>query len=164
MITEDYVSFEVAKLLKEKGFDEDTTYVWYEHLPKENAVRKEEIGKPKMDYFYLNKDCERNMKYHNSLGLIPYINGEIYSAPTHQMAMKWLREVHNIFIQINRDNQYYEGTPVTPITEHDKKRGHSSEYYAVVLDAKSNGNSFEHFDRYEEAVEVALKYSLENLI
>ena len=28
MITEDYVSFETAKLLKEKGFDEPCTYLW----------------------------------------------------------------------------------------------------------------------------------------
>ena len=123
MITEDYVSFETAKLLKEKGFD----YNGFDYIDFEGEVIRQD-------------------------------------RPTHQMAIKWLREVHNIFIQIKRDNQYYEGTPVTPMTEHDKKRGHSSEYYAVVLDAKSNSNSFEHFDRYEEAVEAALKYSLENLI
>ena len=29
MITEDYVSFETAKLLKEKGFDEPTTGTYY---------------------------------------------------------------------------------------------------------------------------------------
>ena len=134
MITEDYVSFETAKLLKEKGFDENV-HAWYNIFDGVN-----------LDY---------------KLNEAPHLN---IPAPTHQMAIKWLREVHNIFIQIKRDNQYYEGTPVTPMTEHDKKRGHSSEYYAVVLDAKSNSNSFEHFDRYEEAVEAALKYSLENLI
>ena len=121
MITEDYCSYEVAKLLKEKGF---------------------------------------NGEIHTTFDKEGYTQPSI----THQMAIKWLREVYNIFIQVKRDNQYYEGTPVTPITEHDKKRGHSSEYYAVVLDAKSNSNSFEHFDRYEEAVEAALKYSLKNLI
>ena len=164
MITEDYVSFEVVKLLKEKGFKESTRLVWYEHLPSPNAVYNSEIGKPKRDYFYWEKDGERNSPWTNDSPVPSYINGEVYSCPSHQMAIKWLREVHNIFIQMERDNQYYEGTPVTPITEHDKKRGHSSEYYAVVLDAKSNSNSFEHFDRYEEAVEAALKYSLENLI
>jgi len=133
MIQEDYVSFELAKLLKEKGFDV---------------------------YTPTRYDYDGGFHSHGN-----YLIGDSdISAPTHQMAMKWLREVHNIFIQIKRDNQYYEGTPVTPITEHDKKRGHSSEYYAVVLDAKSNSNSFEHFDRYEEAVEAALKYVLENLI
>ena len=29
MITEDYVSFETAKLLREKGFDEPTTKSYY---------------------------------------------------------------------------------------------------------------------------------------
>ena len=28
-VLEDYVSFETAKLLKEKGFQEDTRFVWY---------------------------------------------------------------------------------------------------------------------------------------
>ena len=139
MITEDYCSYEVAKLLKEKGFDEEC----YQKYDGEGYLSFNHVG-------YIN--AEKPNEDFSAL------------APTHQMAIKWLREVHNIFIQINRDNQYYEGTPVTPITEHDKKRGHSSEYYAVVLDAKSNSNSFEHFDRYEEAVEAALKYSLENLI
>lgn len=152
MITEDYVSFEIAKLLKEKGFDEDTTYVWYEHLPKENAVRKEEMGKPKMDYFYFDKNGERNTKYHNSLGLIPYINGEIYSAPTHQMATKWLREKGwHIEISLTYDD--------------DEKAC----YYVLITNTKTFiGKDTELDDKlfyiYEEAVEAALKYSLENLI
>ena len=33
-ITEDYVSFEVAKLLKEKGFDKFNTYGWDEEAIK----------------------------------------------------------------------------------------------------------------------------------
>lgn len=69
MITEDYVSFNTAKLLKEKGFDEE---------------------------------CQQ------------YYGDYKYSCPTLQMAMKWLREVHNLFIFIstwlrNKDGaiQYY---------------------------------------------------------
>lgn len=139
MITEDYVSFEIAKLLNEKGFDEPCR-TYYQ------------------DEKFVDDVCTQYYQWNSKS---PFVH---ISAPTHQMAIKWLREVLNIFIHINRDNQYYEGTPVMPITEHDKKRGHSSEYYAVVLDAKSNSKSFEHFDRYEEAVEAALKYSLENLI
>lgn len=47
MITEDYCSYELAKLLKEKGFEESTQFVWYKHAPSQNVVCNSEIGKPK---------------------------------------------------------------------------------------------------------------------
>ena len=66
MINEDFCSYEVAKLLKEKGFDEDC-YTFYECDDKE-LYREERI---------------------------PCCNSrsDDYAAPTHQMAMKWLREI-----------------------------------------------------------------------
>ena len=70
MITEDYVSFETAKLLKKKGFNEDC-YTCY---------LIDEIQH--YDYESRNRDL---------------IEGVI-SAPTLQMTMKWLREIHNIDI------------------------------------------------------------------
>lgn len=63
MITEDYVSFETAKLLKEKGFDEATFYDY-----NERGTR----------WF------EEVLVNHNSQGGV--------ACPTLQMAMKWLRE------------------------------------------------------------------------
>ena len=77
MVTEeDYVSFETAKLLKEKGFDE-----FCSHFYKTEK--------------YLC-DC--------SYGPNPYVKNsdfiEEYTAPTLQTAMKWLRKKHNLFIQI----------------------------------------------------------------
>ena len=78
MIQEAYVSFETAKLLKEKGFDEECWY-WYEEDGYFNASND--------DYgFQSNSD-------HIS-------NDFICSAPTLQMALRWLREVHHIFIEI----------------------------------------------------------------
>lgn len=72
MIKEDYVSFETAKHLKEKGFDEKCHMCWDE----------------------VTKTMESADEYAtNSELLATYI-----SAPTLQMAMKWLREVHNLHI------------------------------------------------------------------
>ena len=75
MITEDYVSFEIAKLLKEKRFDGECRdyYSTDEHFYSED--------------FKSNWNC---------------VGGTIiiFSAPTLQMAMKWLREVHHLVIQI----------------------------------------------------------------
>lgn len=155
MITEDYVSFEVAKLLKEKGFKESTQLVWYEHLPSPNAVYNSEIGKPKRDYFYWEKDGERNSPWTNNSPVPSYINGEVYSCPTHQMAMKWLRKVHNIFITI---------------IPQEIKIGVDAICYGIyritedVYTPLHNGKVDNLVDSYEEAVETALKYSLENLI
>lgn len=71
MITEDYISFETAKLLKEKGFDE-ATRCYYSN----NGTR------------WLNDFLIQ----HNSQGGI--------ACPTLQMAMKWLREEKEIYITI----------------------------------------------------------------
>ena len=79
MIMEDYVSFETAKLLKEKGFDVEC------------------------DYFYVDGELVRarggacNWNYGETL-YTDYKNE--CSAPTLQTVMKWLREVYNIHIEV----------------------------------------------------------------
>lgn len=72
MIKEDYCSYEVAKILKEKAFNE-SCYTCY-------------IEKEIFHYDYSSTNYE-------------LIDG-IISCPTIQMAMKWLREEKNIFIVI----------------------------------------------------------------
>ena len=125
MITEDYISFETAKLLKEKGFD---VYVrsYYE---KNEYKTKEEFSK-------------NNALWNWN------ISSFRYSAPTLQMAMKWLREVHNLLILISVDNMvsgyewsiyYTDSHEITPYAE----SGYKS---------------------YEDACEAAIRYCLENLI
>ena len=73
MIAEDYVSFEIAKLLKEKGFD----------IP--------------LNYYY-NSDGRRgyatSYNWNQTTGDFPD-----YSCPTLQTAMKFLRQVHNLVIE-----------------------------------------------------------------
>jgi hypothetical protein len=73
--------------------------------------------------------------------------------PTHQMAMAWLREVHNIFIVIEPHMYDY-------INEKNSS-------YVISLwqgDNYSENITSKDYPTYEEAVEAALKYSLENLI
>jgi hypothetical protein len=67
---EDYVSFETAKLLNEKGFNEDTICVY--------------IGR------YLLIKGEGTISNATDMPIIP--------APTLQMAMKWLRIKHNLCV------------------------------------------------------------------
>lgn len=68
MITEDYVSFETAKLLKEKGFRE--------------ICNKCYGIKSKKFFSSIRSNDDDTM----------------YAAPTLQMTMKWLREVYNLEI------------------------------------------------------------------
>lgn len=123
MITEDYVSFETAKLLKEKGF------------------------KGQGEHFYEDNKITNYINYWPKI--TPKQRYEAIEAPTLQMAMKWLREVHNICISV------------------DVKIG-GGKYY-VCISSTENGLSHgvledEVWDTYEEACEVAIKYCLENLI
>lgn len=109
---EDYCSFEVAKLLKEKGFKCGATY--------SKGFVKDGDG---------------------------FVGGLVRHEDkiTHQMAMKWLRERHNLHIEVIY-NPYYK------------------EYKACMCGAIGDYNYTEFYSTYEEAVEAALKYSLENLI
>jgi len=119
MITEDYVSFETAKLLKEKGFDEKSCHMWYN-------IRKD-VG-----------------HYLSSVG----VKGHL-PAPTLQMAMKWLREVHNIKVNVFYNNSNYAIEYFEPNTQ------------TGVDESVFIGDGY---DVYEQACETAIKYCLENLI
>ena len=124
MITEDYVSFEIAKLLKEKGFNEGC------------RSRYGSAGSFSYEKYEIEASgCEM----HNAI-----------LAPTLQMAMKWLREVHHIALNIGWGE----------ILE-DK-----FQWWCIILNQK-DGSIFresEYSATYEEAVELAIKYCLEHLI
>jgi hypothetical protein len=72
-ITEDYVSFETAKLLKKKGYDEQTVRCY--NLKKEL--------------------CACQCIGDETINSTP---NYLIAAPTFQMAMKWLRKKHNLHI------------------------------------------------------------------
>ena len=130
MITEDYVSYETAKLLKEKGFSCD------------------EIS------------CIKVFKGHTYK-----IHGTVIDAdedvtiPTIQLAMKWLREVHNIYINIDIHWLYFANQNgfmyiITKILEN------GTDY----VNSNGDENDEYFYSTYEEACEAAIKYCLENLI
>ena len=140
MITEDLVSFEVAKLLKEKGFDEICRkfYKCWPTNPKLYCCDKSQM----FDY------CTNS-----SLSGFNYVGDEMnVAAPTHQMVMKWLREVYGIFIAINNDDLDFNWQCYDLIN-----RG-------STLDPKILSESYAGYKAYEEAVEAALKYCLEEMI
>ena len=83
MITEDYVSFEVAKLLKDKGFD-CPCEVWYSEYTSQ-FFRGEK---------YTIIEFDDHNRFNENYKFLCY-------APTLQMAMKWLRETFEIHCQID---------------------------------------------------------------
>lgn len=119
MITEDYVSFETAKLLKKKGFDERLCNTCYKYNGKFCNNRKSMSGVDTMIS---------------------------YQAPTLQMAMKWLREVHDIAIETEWEHLWY--AYIKPMTSNPSEQ----DYHQCES------------SKYEEACEAAIKYCLENLI
>ena len=132
MITEDYVSFETAKLLKEKRFDERCLYYYEDNTSYNNVVIK-------FSSWFDNK------KYSNSE------IGRRYTAPTLQMAMKWLREVYKIFIEIS--------------VSIDLNGNYHYSYFILNRECKYIRKGYTDFNwNYEQACEAALKYCLENII
>ena len=130
MLTEQYCSYEVAKLLKEKGF-------------------------PISEYsgIYTNKDnlCLTDVGMMSHLSKEDYIHFEDFFIPTitHQMAMAWLRTKH-IIIVVQPEYFNTDGT---------------CSYWGVDIWADDNYEKLQgDFPSYEQAVEAALKYCLENLI
>lgn len=131
MIKEDRVTFEIAKLLRDKGFSQNTFEI----------------------------DCNVCYKYNgnlcNNAKSISGVDREIsYIAPTIQMVLKWLREVHNLFVfpfpQMNT-NKFW-----TEIYQLSDNQEWENLYYESI--------DLQDYSTYEEACEAAIKFALEHLI
>ena len=123
-IIEDYVSFEIAKLLKDKGFNEPCETSYY------TSVSMGDFTKVR-----------------------PY-RDDLIAAPTHQMAMKWLREVKGIYITIGHGDYPSLKKHFFIPTIEDLEAVYGVDDEEVTQE----------FDTYEEAVEAALKYCLTKVI
>ena len=133
MIKEAYCSFEVSKLLKEKGFPQ--------LLGDDGCVNR-------IPYY-----CSNGNLWTGDIGLLRQRYFHEASAPTHQMALEWLREEKNLIITIDYDRY--------PISDENKTiigygysiqtKGNPEGYYSMCVPVCND---------YEEAVEAALKYAL----
>lgn len=141
MIAEDYVSFEVAKLLKEKGFDLPC------HATYDTAVTG---GKPKFSEYEVLNYFPYGMKNSDDKYSM------VISAPTLQMATKWLRKNFNMnpVPYATSIGWYFE---VFDLTQKDVTG--CALLYQVGIPSKEKT-----FETCEEACEAAIKYCLENLI
>lgn len=131
MIKEAYCSKEISRLLSQKGFDI-----------------------PIRTYYEDNSNNNNEVIFGDKYNWNNSPMGQI-SAPTHQMAMKWLREKHNILITIILQ-EFKVGIDalcygIYRITE---------DLYQPLY----NGKVDNLIDSYEDGIDAALKYCLENVI
>lgn len=132
MIQEDYVSFEIAKLLKKNGFEceKDSITAMYNELGKFHS-----LSTAVDEYYYDYNDFD---EYD-------------YVAPTLQMAMKWLREVYELYIEISLSC--------------DREDKNAKIFDTSIFNIHNQRyKKLSNIQGYEEACESAIKYCLENLI
>ncbi len=176
MITENYVSLETAKLLKDKGFKE-WCFKCYGVAVLHNGV---DIS--------FDEECE--LKDEGRGDEIEYVEGgrlydygcnnheedaKVWSAPTLQIALKWIQEVHNILIVADYE---YECTntswyfKVYRLGENGKPErvaitgtyyDYSGEHKQIV-GYRDYERSYKDYATREEAEEDGIKYVLENYV
>ena len=130
MVTEDYVSFGVAELLKKKKFDEVCRALY--------RIRDEQLILCNRLNVFDSYNNERIKEVGDE--------NDAILAPTLQMVMKWLRDIHNVLILVDKTSQ--------------------SEY-RWRLRNNTTGDYVEGTGRnltYEGACEDAIKFCLEEVI
>lgn len=132
IITEDYVSLETAKLLKEKGFD-CASKVWYSEYTSQFGGKK-----------YTSIEFDNHNEFNENYKFI-------CSAPTLQIAMKWLREVHKL--EVTPFHEVFQGSSWWYLIERNTSLSLITEYEEDAI-----------YGSYEQAAEAGIKYCLENLI
>ena len=140
MVEEAYVSFETAKLLKEKGFEGHSILTIYD----ENAANA-----------YIKELQEKHLPYSSD---DPKLKEFYYTKPTQQMAMRWLREEYKLAINIRIA---CKKTISYVFDIWDFEIIHLNKFVGGTIDLREQQFDFK---SYEEAAEAAIKYCLENLI
>ena len=156
MITEDYVSFEVAKLLQEKGFNEKCRLVWILDKANDsqdtNGIYKLSAESFTVGRSFVDNDDIMSVCKHN--GWSKY-SKEAFLCPTLQMVKKWLKVVHNMGI--------------FPSTYTFSNADGSEEYHpygCAIIDLKTHElltNEIFPKETEEETVEEAIKFCLKSL-
>lgn len=101
MCTEDYVTLEVARLLKEKGFKEMCHAYWWVY---KNLNRLDNY-----DYRFTKEWLEANHECYD----------EVLLAPTLYEAQKWLRKEKGLYVEVSYMTGDYYIYDILTIPQHD---------------------------------------------
>ena len=149
------VSFPIAKLLKEKGFDESTESNWWilakdhsENYNKKLPVDESKIFFTKNSYelelkTQIDENTEHNV-YH------------VLKAPTIADVVMWLYEKHGIWIVVNPHKG--ENDLGKPFMEFDP------EVWSFTNECVFHNTGLLYYNSPTEAYEAAIEYTLKNLI
>lgn len=135
MITEQYVTFETARLLKEAGFDSPTRGIYRTNRTGDHSFAEYTIKQTVDD---LSWNAGDGFQYE-------------YLAPTQSLAARWLREVHEIHLFVN---YFFEDCKWFYVIVYLKE---SDEVRAIHPDENN-------YDTYETALEEGLKKALKLII
>ena len=131
MIEESYVRFDTARMLKEAGFEANLKTRYVEEEKDEWAFW--ESGTKRSDYNYFD---------------------DTIACPTQALAARWLREVHDTFVKMERvgsfdgkEFRFYWSFSIISVS-------------TACLKSISGGR----YDSYEEALEVGIAKCLERII
>lgn len=128
------ISFEIAKLLKEKGFDKETLHFY-------TKPRSKMFG---IDEHYRNYPIKNISKKLYKVGEYLVLNTEnLYFAPTIAEVVMWLYEKHGIWISVLQHTKNGKG---------------------VYFESFVNSMTFSGYNSPTKAYEAAIEYTLKNLI
>ena len=146
---EDFVSFEIATKLKEKGFSEEClAYYTTEYTLYNNVITLTDDK-----YWHVSDiDYEEFLVSHNS---IKHTNGNYVDAPTISQVLKWLREEKKLHIEfVGNACGYLYIVSDTP------SEGGTDRYCSDYSGPNAGGT----WDKYEDCALNAIQYVIDNLI
>ena len=148
-MNKDFVTYELAKKLKEKGFRE-LCLVYYTN---DNTLY----------YNYSHKAGACYTDCYLSHNLMPKdsVSGKFVDAPTISQVLKWLREEKEIFIRVTLSYDYS--------TDADGEQVDRWTFWLFEVFSMGSGSliyteEISEYDSYEQAALAGMNYCLENLI
>ena len=139
-MNEDFVTFEMAKRLKEKGFPQRPDYFNYSSYYDWDGLRK--IHSLSNASVWFDPNISRD---------------NIYFAPTISQVLKWLREEKKIHFEFVAAAYGYN-----VIISQTPEAGGTDYYFTHMNDDGPNDGGA--WDRYEDAALYCIEYVLDNLI
>lgn len=157
-----YVSLEVAKLLKEAGFDWETKSYYADNKSGVLYGYNNSIANWNAKNFFM-RDSNGSIFVSNGTYIDSitgdYIKTSFFSAPTLDVAQRWLREVNNYYVIINVADVDCDSIGVfyrVGYVFHDGDKYISSNIWEKDEYGEDNHRRLKIFNTYEEAQEAGI--------
>ena len=144
------VNFELAKLLKEKGFDKPCGKFYCENIHDDDEIIKDNLCQRRDFGIYAIQITNYNFRYEYGGKLV---NEGCYSAPTIAEIVMWLYEKHGIWIRVEPD---WDGDFWAQIKSKNIPDARIGKWLVVTALAP--------YKTPTEAYEAAIEYTLKSLI